>query len=466
MLLAAIVVFVVAGSVAPGVRLGDREEASQAGIARPAPMRTMFVWETQPFELSLSPIDPETLEPVPGLQPVAVGHHYVAGIRPDGRALAVVGWPSDASAGGRLQLIDLATWTAHSADVAIDGNVGVIGFAVDGHELYVPQSPAMPPFAADVVIATGADGAEAGRITLPPTLVPWDLRPTQRGLVAVFAVGTDGSWLNNEPPRVILVDPSGRRVVADLVLEGVVAGQWGTHSTGYEASRPGLAWDTARDRLYVIDAAHDRLTVVDLDRGQVVAATELVSARSPLDALGAWLVPTVSAKLVPGTDRMAVLDPAGDRLYVATLRRTQSNDVREFSEMALGGFVVDTRTRRIVGRIDHPVSDLALSPDGGHLLATGTDVLSRHDQAGVVTPHGVFVLDPPSLEQVAHIPSGGPTRIAGFSPDGGIAYLHSWEDEPSAGRECVIRSLRLDRLEVVAVRRVEGYCDIIATPPS
>lgn len=208
------------------------------------------------------------------------------------------------------------------------------------------------------------------------------------------------------------------------------------------------------------------MTVVDLDRGAVVAATDLVSARSPIDALGAWLVPTAYAKLVPGTDRTAVLDPNGRLLYVATLRRTQPDDFHEFNELALGGFVVDTDTLRIVGRIDQPVSALALSPDGTRLLATGTGVLSRADQAGEVTPHRLFVLDPVSLEEPAHIPSGGPMRIAGFSRDGRIAYLQRWEEEASGGQVCVISSLRLDRLDIAAERRVEGYCDIIATPAS
>jgi hypothetical protein len=44
---------------------------------------------------------------------------------------------------------------------------------------------------------------------------------------------------------------------------------------------------------------------------------------------------------------------------VATMRRTQSDDFRDFSEVALGGFVVDTDTLEIVGRIDQPVSALA-----------------------------------------------------------------------------------------------------------
>jgi len=465
-ILIAIVLVALATSVAAGAWLRDRDAATRDTIARAAPMRTLLVQETRRFELSVSPIDPELLGPIPGLKPVAIGHHYVAGTSPDGRALAVIGWPSDASAGGQLQLIDLEPWTVQSTDVTVDANVAALAFAPDGNDLYWPLSPTTPPFASELVLAAGASGAEVGRVSLPPSLVPWDFRPTQRGRLAVFAVGTDASWLNNEPPRILLLDPDARGLVADVPLEGVVAGQRGSQADGYDSFRPGLAWDIARDRLYIVDASEDRLTVVDLDRGRVVAVTELVTARSPLDSLAGWLVPIANAKLVPGTDRTAVLDPEGRRLYVATMHRTQSDDFREFREVALGGFVVDTDTLRIVGRIDQPVSGLALSPDGARLLATGTDIESRHAEAGVVTPHGLFVLDPVSLKELAHIPSAGPMRVAGFSPDGRIAYLQSWEDEPRGGQVCVLSSLRLDRLEIAAERRVSGYCDIIATPAS
>lgn len=84
-----------------------------------------------------------------------------------------------------------------------------------------------------------------------------------------------------------------------------------------------------------------------------------------------------------------------------------------------------------------------------------------------MTPQGLFVLDVVSLEELAHIPSAGPMRVAGFSPDGSIAYVlqRIWEDA-GGGQVCVISSLDLDRLEIRAERSVPGYCDIIATPAS
>lgn len=402
----------IAGGVAADARLRDREAGTRQSNARAALIRTLLIHETQPFELSMSAIDPELLEPIPGLRPVPIGHHYVVGARPDGQALAVIGWPSAAHAGGRLQLIDLEPWTSQSIGSTVDASVAALGFAPDGDGLYWPLTTTTPPFAAEMVIAAGTSGAPAGRVALPPSLLPWEFRPTRGGRLAVFAVGTDESWLNLEPPRVLLIDPATRAIVADVPLQEVIAGQRGSQARGYDSYRPGLAWDIARDRLYVVDASEDRLTVVDLDRGQVVAEIDLASARSPLDGLGEWLVPTARAKLVPGTDRTAVLDPDGRRLYVATMRRTLTDDFRAYSEVALGGFVVDTETMEIVGRIEQPVSALALSPDGARLLATGTDVESRHDQAGAVTPHGLFVLDPASLEELAHIPSAGPMRVA------------------------------------------------------
>lgn len=127
---------------------------------------------------------------------------------------------------------------------------------------------------------------------------------------------------------------------------------------------------------------------------------------------------------------------------------------------------VDTDILEIVGRIDRPVGALALSPDGALLLATGSDVESRHDEAGVVTPHGLYDLDPGSLEELAHNPSSGSLRIAGLSVDSRIASLQTWEDDRSGVEVCVIKSLDLARLDIAAERRVSGYCDIIATPAS
>jgi hypothetical protein len=68
-----VVLVVVAGN-AVGAWLRDRDGGTQATIARAAPVRTLLIEETRRFELSVSPVDPELLNPIPDLKPVAIGH--------------------------------------------------------------------------------------------------------------------------------------------------------------------------------------------------------------------------------------------------------------------------------------------------------------------------------------------------------------------------------------------------------
>lgn len=79
--LVGLVAVALVGSVVAGVWLLGRDPGIRESTARSLPARTLLVQETQRFELSLSPVEPELLEPIPGLPPVAIGHHYVAGIR-------------------------------------------------------------------------------------------------------------------------------------------------------------------------------------------------------------------------------------------------------------------------------------------------------------------------------------------------------------------------------------------------
>ncbi len=456
---------VVAASLAASTWLPDGLAAPPEAINRISPVRTVLVQETNRFALLMSAIDPITLAPISGLAPLPVGHHYVDATSPDGGTLALIGWPTDSGSGGRLQMLDLERWNVHKTEAAIDGNVNALTFAPDGDSLYWTLAPetAAPP-STDLVRAAAATGVETARLSLPRSLVPWDFRPTRDGRVAIFAVSVDASWLSGDPPRVVIVDPAAGRVLANVQLDGVVAGQRRTEGGGYESFRPGLAWDMARGRLYVVDANDDRLTVVDLGSGRVSKSIDLKRAQTPLEALGEWLAPSAEAKVLPGTDRTAVLDPEGRRLYVATLRRTFSDNFREYSEAPMGGFVVDTDSLQIVGPIEQPVSELALSPDGARLLATGTEVLSVHDQTGSETPHGLDVLDPLTLKLLAHIPSGDRMGVVGFSSDSRLAYLQTWEYKPDGSPVCVLRSLRLDTFDIAGERRISGCYHLIATP--
>jgi hypothetical protein len=201
------------------------------------------------------------------------------------------------------------------------------------------------------MLAASATGAEIGRVSLPVSLIPWDLRPTQHGRIAVFAVGADDSWLNNEP-RAASVDPGTHNL--SPTIEDVIAGQRDPRRR--LRSPPWAAWDIARDRLYARRRGRGWLTVVDLDRGYVVAATELELARRRALA-GAWLVPTATQLSRHGSHGRARCGRSP--VVCGHTARTQSDDFREFDEWP--GRIRSTRTRCNRGP-DRPTrSGLALS---------------------------------------------------------------------------------------------------------
>jgi len=87
----------------------------------------------------------------------------------------------------------------------------------------------------------------------------------------------------------------------------------------------------------------------------------------------------------------------------------------------LGLTVIDTAGLRAVGCLDLPVSDPALAPDGRRLLLWGA---SWDCTAGCAREgHGVYVVDPARLTQVAHLLPGNVATPRGFSPDGRYAYV-------------------------------------------
>src|SRR5439155_11140467 len=107
--------------------------------------------------LRARPIDPRTLQDIPGFTPLELGHHYKAALAPDGRTLATIVWPSGSSnAGGVLPLVDPVAWTDRVIDAPVDeaawlewsaDGTRVLWMRRDGADLDFPIYAA---FAADI----------------------------------------------------------------------------------------------------------------------------------------------------------------------------------------------------------------------------------------------------------------------------------------------------------------------------
>ena len=186
---------------------------------------------------------------------------------------------------------------------------------------------------------------------------------------------------------------------------------------------PGLAWDVARDRLYVAHADEDRVTVVDLAAGVVWRQGD-IHDQAPLPAeAGPW--ETRRAAPVAGGSRPALLSADGRRLFLFGQRSVAERlpDGRWRERIHPRGIrVVDTPTLREVGGLDLG-GTAALSPDGRWLL-----VHTARYVGGAPSPRPedfrLYVFDAASLAELWWLDTEpGDIWFQGFSSDGHHAYL-------------------------------------------
>lgn len=163
-----------------------------------------------------------------------------------------------------------------------------------------------------------------------------------------------------EPVR---VDERGLAVEGNVTRVDLVAGRV-THAIPTGRHPTGIAWDTARGRLYVANGNDDAITVVDTRTLEVAGTLPI----APFRERRIGLAPTAVA-----------LSPDGATLYVAL---GGANAVAVLS-------VADPVPGRLRGLIPtgwYP-SSVAVSPDGGHLVVgtlfgTGAGEGERHGRRG------------------------------------------------------------------------------------
>jgi len=297
--------------------------------------------------------------------------------------------------------------------------------------------------------------------TFAESFEPWQIRPLRDVRhVAVFGVPIDTGNLAEGAPRLEVVDSMSRSLAAVVPLDGVKAGQFRVTdgvSYPYHEYRPGLAWDIARDRIYVVYPDEERLSVVDLTVGRVIASEPIQPRASVLDNLLAALVPTVEAKSVPTTQRWAVLSPDGSRLYVSGAREEGTlvaPNRYDWTSTPEGLRVIDTQDLAEIARVDLPGSAFALAPGGRPLLVHTFRATSEHR---------VRLLDANSLNEFASLDVEDAFDLRGFSPDGRYAYI------ARAGLPApmtVFRVVDVSDGHVVAERVVDGYFANLLLNPS
>lgn len=385
------------------------------------------------------PVDPLTLADLPGYDAIDFGHHNTYTVSPDGRTLALITWPSGLhNRGGALHLLELSTWELTTTEITIDDYVAPLRFGADGHTLYWTQAArrdAAHGIPQDYELYRyDLDGGQLTAVTsLPHSLIPWEMQRLSSGKqLAIYGIPTDTNNLVEDTPHVLLIDLAAGNIAADIPLEGVKAGQFRVQAAAeneplYRMVQPGLAWDLERDLLYVAHAEEEKVTVVDLVKAEISSQTDVQAQQSLLDRFLSLGVQVAEAKIVPGTDKQAALSPGGRILYTVGLYRemqlAEDGGGWVYQETPLGLQVIAAEKLTEMQRLDIPVTDLALSPDGQWLLLSSAYDKTSPDGGVERVHHGLYLVDTTNLTVAAHLMPESEVYLQGFSPDGRHAYL-------------------------------------------
>jgi hypothetical protein len=177
----------------------------------------------------------------------------------------------------------------------------------------------------------------------------------------------------------------------------------------------------------VVHADVDIVTEVDLATGGTVEHSYGAEA-SLVVRLFAWLAPPANAKGGYGeTRRSAVLSEDGSTLFVATSIGDieMSDDDWSVTTVPSGIVAIDTGSWEVIDRLDAPISDIALSPDGARMIGYGGEMRESPNDSGYES-RGYYVIDPQDLEVVSRHGTNDPYvsfSTADFGSTGEVGYV-------------------------------------------
>ncbi|HEY4607310.1 MAG TPA: hypothetical protein VIH55_06635, partial [Acidimicrobiia bacterium] len=310
------------------------------------------------------PVDPLTLDALPGFNPIPMGDWVWGHASSNGAYfVAVVG--DDDSGLAEIRLIDVAAWEqigswrgapASEPLVTDDGTIHYVG-GID-----------------DLIIIRG--GTSEVSTTLPTGWYPSGAGQMINGRFVSFGA-TSGAGTGLDHGSIIAADIDAGSVT-DIDLATVRIGSlepdadepWG----GYLYAFPAVALDAGRSRALVVHADRDVVSVVDLDSGSVTDHEFSPTGSNPS------VVSTTSI-----LSRSAAISADGSHLYVATQvgEIDVDDEVWTFTTTPTGVITIDTATWRIISSLQQPIGSIQLSPDGTRILGTGYTGVEGSDTSEV-----------------------------------------------------------------------------------
>ena len=322
----------------------------------------------------LFPLDPASRTALPDYTPISLGQSYSYAFSPDRQTLAAVTFPDDNIYRGDLLLIDLSSWKTQTIELETSGWVSAMTFSPDGKRLAIAQGES-------AYHLTMFD-LEKGNITAQTEEDSMIMRmkfTADSESLMLYGTMTENRYTVNEisggAPLVQLLDVSNLNPRWSAELEAVHDGIFPKdEDVKADLSQPGTAlyispavvFAPQQNRLYVVHADSEQLTITDFD-AQTVQTVEIQAELTWFERLLSLTASVAHAKVSDGTTKQAVLSPDGQFLYVVGLRYESFLDKMgnwQMNQTPLGLEVIRTSHGSRVERFEMDSSDLSISTDG------------------------------------------------------------------------------------------------------
>ena len=359
----------------------------------------------------LIPIDPATLIPLSGAQPISIASSFDGLVSSNGRWAVLQTWRSSTDQQS-VEIVDL-TINEVVSSVVTDAGIPDLSIDDDGN-VYLLSWMEQPR------LELLRPGAETAEVLIDE--FPAGMGPTEMGVFGPQRFGFFGTTSDGGAHLFISDLETGE--VTEVPLPNVEVGvieevELIDDFPVFETANPAVIWDTERSRVLIVEGTRDIVIAIDADTGQV---SEHVweSPTSLLDRLWAAFLPTAQAKgLTTGTTRSAVLSQDGTKLYIAT----SSSELREGGTFRAPQdlVVLNTRSWNTIS-IDVVADTLWTSPNSGLILAQGSEVTDNPAESSV-SASPIYVIDPAD-DSVTTIQTTNRSAIEiSFSPDGNLVYI-------------------------------------------
>lgn len=284
-------------------------------------------------------------------------------------------WPK----ADRLHLVDLPDWQDRAVDIPGDGWSDRLAFSSDGARLALLLHGQSEETLLLYDALTGELLAQRA-LDFRPSHLAFTLEDTA---IALYGQpeSEDPGITQPAPPRALLVEAANLATQWEQTLEGLTSGIWckenctGSHEMfQFSSWQPAVVFSPDRQRLYLVHADQDRLTIVDFASRQA-RTVEIQAGSAWLNRLLALTAGVAYAKGgIEGTIKDAAISPDGSHLYVVGRSMHPILDEQgfwQYNETSLGLQVVDVESGRLLEKRDIPAYTIQFTPGGMQLLLSG-----------------------------------------------------------------------------------------------